>query len=100
MSRVAHLRRLEQFGAGARRLMGEDPSAVLKEIHAVVLKQQALFESTYRNILRELEQHGVSIIRENELNPEQEAFIREFYQQRLRPTLIPLMVNHLTEFPS
>ncbi len=97
--RVADLRRLEQFGAGARRLIGEDPSAVLKEIHEVVLKQQALFESTYRNILRELEQHGISIIRENELNPEQEAFIREFYQQRLRPTLIPLMINHLTEFP-
>jgi len=97
--RVAHLRRLEQFGAGARRLMGEDPAGVLKEIHAIVLKQQALFESTYRSILRELDQHGISIIRENELNAEQEAFIREFYRQRLRPTLIPLMINHLTEFP-
>ena len=97
--RVAHLRRLEQLGAGARRLMGDDPSAVLKEIHAIVLKQQALFESTYRSILQELEQHGISIVRENELNPGQEAYIREFYQQKLRPTLIPLMINHLTEFP-
>ena len=97
--RVAHLRRLEQLGAGARRLMGEDPSAVLKEIHAIVLKQQALFESTYRNILQELEQHGISIVRESELNPAQEAYIKEFYQQKLRPTLIPLMINHLTQFP-
>ena len=97
--RVAHLQRLEQIGAGARRLMGEDPAAILKEIHAVVLKQQALFESTYRNILGELKQHGISIIRENELNPAQEAFIKEFYQQKLRPTLIPLMINHLKEFP-
>ena len=97
--RVAHLRRLEQFGAGARRLMGEDPAAVLKEIHAVVLKQQAQFESTYRSILQELEEHGISIIKENELTPAQEAFIKEFHQQKLRPTLIPLMINHLTEFP-
>ena len=97
--RVALLRRLEQFGAGARRLMSDDPSAVLKEIHAIVLKQQAQFESTYRSILQELDEHGVTIIRENELNPDQEAYIKEFYQQKLRPTLIPLMINHLTEFP-
>ena len=97
--RVAHLRRIEQLGAGARRLMDDDPAAVLKEIHEIVLKQQALFESSYRSILRELEEHGISIIQENDLNPAQEAYIREFYQQRLRPTLIPLMVNHLTEFP-
>ena len=97
--RVAQLRRLEQFGAGARRLMGEDPAAVLKEIHATVLKQQAQFESTYRSILRELQEHGISIITENELSPTQETFIKEFYRQKLRPTLIPLMINHLTEFP-
>ena len=97
--RVAHLRRLEQFGAGARRIINDDPSEVLKEIHEVVLKQQALFESTYRSILQELDQHGVSIIKEDDLNPAQGAYIREFYQQKLRPTLIPLMINHLTEFP-
>ena len=97
--RVAHLRRLEQLGAGARRLMGEDPSAVLKEIHALVLKQQAQFESAYRSILQELKEHGISIVKENELNPTQEAFIKEFYRQKLRPTLIPLMINHLKEFP-
>ena len=97
--RVAHLRRLEQLGAGARRLMGEDPSAVLKEIHALVLKQQAQFESAYRSILQELQEHGISIVKENELNPAQEAFIKEFYRQKLRPTLIPLMINHLKEFP-
>lgn len=97
--RVAYLRRLEQLGAGVRRIVGEDPSAVLNEIHSVVLKQQALFESAYRSILRELQDHGISIIRENELNPAQEAYIKEFYRQKLRPTLIPLMINHLTEFP-
>ena len=97
--RVAHLRRLDQLGAGARRLMGEDPSAVLKEIHALVLKQQAQFESAYRSILQELQEHGISIVKENELNPAQEAFIKEFYRQKLRPTLIPLMINHLKEFP-
>ena len=97
--RVAHLRRLEQLGAGARRLMGEDPSAVLKEIHALVLKQQAQFESAYRSILQELQEHGISIVKENELNPTQEVFIKEFYRQKLRPTLIPLMINHLKEFP-
>ncbi len=97
--RVAHLRRLESFGPGARKLVGDDPPAVLKEIHAVVLKQQALFESTYRSILGELHQHGISIIGENDLNPAQEAFIRDFYRQRLRPSLIPLMVNHLEKFP-
>ena len=97
--RVALLRRLEQFGAGARRLMRDDPSTVLKEIHAIVLKQQAQFESTYRSILQELHEHGITIIKENELNAAQEAYIKEFYQQKLRPTLIPLMINHLTEFP-
>ena len=97
--RVAHLRRLEQFGAGARRIINDDPSEILKEIHEVVLKQQALFESTYRSILQELEQDGISIIKEDELNPAQEAYIREFHRQKLRPTLIPLMINHLTEFP-
>ncbi|MDE0342595.1 MAG: polyphosphate kinase 1 [Deltaproteobacteria bacterium] len=97
--RVAHLRRLEQIGAGARRLMGDDPAQVLQEIHSVVLKQQADFESIYRNILGELRHHGISIITEKDLNRDQQAFIEEFYQQKLRPNLIPLMINHLTEFP-
>ncbi|MCY4489288.1 MAG: polyphosphate kinase 1 [Deltaproteobacteria bacterium] len=97
--RVAHLRRLEQIRAGARRLMGDDPAQVLQEIHAVVLKQQADFESTYRSILGELRRHGISMVTEKDLNRDQQAFIEEFYQQKLRPNLIPLMINHLTEFP-
>lgn len=97
--RVAHLRRLEQIGAGARRLMGDDPAQILQEIHDVVLKQQADFESTYRSILAELHGHGISIVTEKDLNRDQEDFIREFYRQKLRPTLIPLMINHLTKFP-
>lgn len=97
--RVAHLRRLEQLGAGARRLMGEDPAAVLEEIHQIVLEQQALFENAYRNILEELEENGISIVREDQLNPAQESYIEEFYRQKLRPNLIPLMINHLAEFP-
>ncbi len=97
--RVAHLRRLEQMGAGAQRLMGDDPARILQEIHAIVLEQQADFESIYQNMLDELRRHGISIITEKELNRDQQSFIQEFYRQKLRPTLIPLMINHLKEFP-
>lgn len=97
--RVAHLRRLVQLGSGARRVIGEEPRKVLQEIHRTVLQQQKQFEQTYRQIIRELAEAGVSILRENELSPEQEAFVKDFYEERLRPTLIPLMMNHLREFP-
>jgi len=97
--RVAHLRRLVQLGSGARRVIGEDPSKVLQQIHQTVLKQQTQFEKAYRQIIQELGQAGIWILREDELSEEQEAFVQDFYAQRLRPTLIPLMMNHLRKFP-
>lgn len=97
--RVAHLRRLVQLGRGARRAIGKDPQKLLEKIHKTVLAQQADFETTYRRILDELSSERISILKEDELSAEQEGFVKEFYEQKLRPTLIPLMINHLKEFP-
>jgi polyphosphate kinase len=98
--RVAFLKRLVEVGKPAQQVVGDDPQKVLKKIHRIVLQQQADFEAVYRQILQELAQENIYIIDERQLTDEQAAFVKSYVQQKVRPVLIPLMINQLSQFPA
>lgn len=97
--RVATLRRLSTLKKKAAKLIGEDPAVILDKIYQIVLSQQADFDEIYREILKELAQENIFIVNERELNESQEIFVQNYFREKLRPTLIPIMIDQIESFP-
>lgn len=97
--RVATLRRLAQFGKKSKKIVGMDPKSVLKEIQELVLEQHEQFENVYRDLLTELSRNRIYIINEKQLNEEQTNFVRQFFQQEVRPKLCPIILDEGLRFP-
>ena len=98
--RVATLNRLVAMGKPAVKLIGADPRQVLKDIEKIVLLQQADFDEIYRKLLKELEQHKIFIVDEKELTSHQAEFVQDYFREKVRPQLIPIMIDQVSEFPT
>ena len=98
--RVATLKRLMQLGKKSQLLIDDDPKSTLNEIQKIVTRQQKQFEEYYEAILKELKRQNITIVNEKQLTPEQEAFITSYFQEKVRPAIVPLMASQLPEFPS
>lgn len=97
--RVATLRRMTKLGKKAWGLIGEDPSRILERIQKIVISQQARFETTYTNLLQELTKKQIFIINENQLNKEQGIFVKNYFNEKVQPTLMPIMIDTAPQFP-
>ena len=100
--RVATVRRMamtQMNKADNKHFVGGKPSDVLKEISEIVLRQEKRFENIYQRILKDLAREKIFIINENQLNAEQAEFIKDYFHDKIQPTLIPIMVNQVPEFP-
>ncbi|MBT4482626.1 MAG: polyphosphate kinase 1 [Candidatus Latescibacteria bacterium] len=97
--RVATIKRIMKEGKKAKVLLGENPVKIFNEIEQTVIKQQETFDEIYRNILKELEKNKVFIINEKQLTSEQGEHVKEYFHHKVRPTLFPVMIDNLDEFP-
>lgn len=97
--RVATLKRMIQFGAKARMHLEENPEEILEEIQMIVLNQQSEFNRIWEGILEELKERKIFLVTENELTPEQEDFVRTYYEEEVSPNVIPLMIESIPDFP-
>ncbi|NOZ47453.1 MAG: polyphosphate kinase 1 [Chlorobi bacterium] len=70
----------------------------MKQIQKIVVKQLKQFEAIYQNILRELALEQIYILNENELSKEQKTFVHDYFTDKVRPKLIPLMMNQFENF--
>jgi polyphosphate kinase len=98
--RVATLRRLSQFGARSKIILGYSPKATLKSIHEIVLSQNARFEKIYSGLIQELGKHKIHIINEKELNPEQTEFVQKYFHSQVRTRLMPFLIEKDSELPN
>lgn len=97
--RVATLKRVVKHQKKAEGLMGEHPKRLLDKIQKIVIEQQNKFERTYQTIIRRLEEHNISIINEKQLSTEQGHFVREYFREKVMPSLFPIMLDTNTSFP-
>ncbi len=67
--RVATLKRLSQFGAKSKNILGYNPKATLKKVHEIVLAQNTKFEKIYSSLIQELDKHKIHIVNEKQLKP-------------------------------
>ncbi|MBN2735524.1 MAG: polyphosphate kinase 1 [Spirochaetales bacterium] len=97
--RVATLSRLSKIGKRAVRILGYDPKKVLQQVNKTVIMQQKQFDCIYDSIKKELDNEHVHIISEMDLTEEQGHFVHSYFQKKIRPKLIPIMIDQINEFP-
>jgi len=97
--RVATVRRIDALRGKKKLLGGETPQVLLKKIQSVVVQQQEKFEKIYEELINELERYNIHVVNETQLTEEQGRFVEDFYHERIRPILVPIMLQHTREFP-
>ncbi len=98
--RVATLKRLSNIGKKSFEMLGYKPSDVLQEIQEIVLTQREKFEEAYQDILEDLKKHNIYIVNETQLDNTQGEYVKQYFDKKVRPRLMPIMLDHVVEFPS
>ena len=98
--RYAAIRRMSLENIDTKSILGETSAdQLLKDITEIVIEHQSESLRILNDIEKKLEKEGIYIINEKEINKEQEAFIKEFFIQKVSPALVTIMLNDLVEFP-
>ena len=98
--RVAALRRMIGFGDKANMHLERNPQEIIDDIQMTVLNHQSEFNRIWEGILNELKNEKIFLTKENELNKEQQAFVRNYYEEEVSSNVIPLMIESIPNFPS
>ena len=98
--RVATLKRLSELDLDkSQELLGDDPKGILKELNQIVLEQRQKYEALQDTLIRELEKEDIFFIREDALTPKQKDFALRYFIQKVRPQLMPIMIDQVGHFP-
>jgi polyphosphate kinase len=97
--RVAAIKRMSKFPKKANEIMGEDPVSLLDKIQKKVIEQQNKFDKLYETITKELAKEHIYIINEKQLTKEQGVFVKEFFREKVLPSLVPIMLDSTPQFP-
>jgi polyphosphate kinase len=100
--RVASLKRMASYTKSNNVVSGYTNvyyKGILNEIQEIVLAQQQQFEQIWKQILQELKQQKIFLLRETQLNKEQQHFISAYFDNEVRSNTIPLMLSHIPQFP-
>ena len=98
--RYAAIRRMSLEHIDTKPILGDiSAEQLLKDITEIVIEHQSESLRILNDIEKKLEKEGIYIINEKEINKEQEAFIKDFFIQKVSPELVTIMLNDLVEFP-
>lgn len=97
--RIATLKRLVIVGKKAKATIHYKPKKILAEVQQKVLQQSKLFEKIFKEVQRELRKHKVFIINEKQLSAKQKEFVKNYFNELVRPALVPIMINQVKTFP-
>ena len=101
--RVATVKRMMDYDRNIsrdmRKTIGDKPKNVLKQIQAEVIELQSRFQKIYQGIIQELERENIFIINEKQLNSSQGEFVKNFFEEKVRPVLAVIMLHNVDTFP-
>jgi len=99
MIRVAGLMQQKSAGLRKRDISGLTPNQQLREISLSVHDMIARQNEAIKTALSEISDHGFSLLRQNQWNQEQRAYIKTYFQNEIMPTLTPLAMNKFNPPP-
>jgi len=75
------------------------PRELHDRILEIVGRQQLKVQEIFSGIFEELKKDGISLINEKQLTPKQGIFVRKYFQRRVLPNLVPIMLSRKNPFP-
>ncbi len=97
--RVATLSRMVRLGKTAKVHLEVNPEKILRQIQQKVLQQQTEFDRIWGEINRELEAQNIHLKNEKGLTKKQRDFVRQYFDERVRTQLVPLMIESIPTTP-
>ena len=98
--RVATVRRMVDLGKDEENLLGNcTPKALYDNIQEIVNGHQQKVQAIFKNIIDELEENGIFLLDETELNHQQGVFVKKYFYDKVLPNLVPIMLRKKTKFP-
>jgi polyphosphate kinase len=100
--RVATLKRMAELGGGkskANMHLEQSPEKILNEIQGIVLEQGDTFDAIWEGIRTEMEGEKIFLVTETELDPHQQQFVQNYFEEEVRSNTIPLMIESIPTMP-
>ncbi len=98
--RVASVKRMIQHNLEGDDLLGNyTPEQLHEKIEAIVVEQQKDFDNIYNQIVEGLAQSKIFFLDETQLSKAQGVFVREYFNEKILPNLVPIMLMQTREFP-
>ncbi len=97
--RVATLRRAMGVSKKPIDPMDFDPEETLQEIQEIINAQQEKFDHLFHLVTEQLTKSGVSLLNEKQILKEHIPFLKDYYEEQIKPYLIPVILNHRIPFP-
>lgn len=98
--RVATVKRMLALNKKERSTLQMQPDEVFEGIQKIVVRQEAKFKKAQKAAIKDLEGHGIFMINESQLSPEQEVVVDDYFRTKVRGTLVPLLIDSKSKFPS
>jgi polyphosphate kinase len=97
--RVGSLQRMIDVGIKSKTIFGGTPKKIFKGIHDEVVFLGEKFDKVFAELQEELKKEKIFIIDETQLTKEQGKFVQNYFEQQVRPRLVPIMLDSIPEFP-
>jgi len=92
--RVAGLKRaLLVDEKSAKQIFFEKPQLILEELNHRLIKQQKKFDKVWDDVQIEMAKQGVFIKSSEDLNEDQQNFVKDYYLKQVESSVIPLLLD-------
>lgn len=98
--RYAYVRRISLTGKSGKREFGMSATELLDEITAIVLEQQLKAQKILDKLVEELAGKDIFIVDENNVQEFHTDFIKDYYIDKVSPSLMTIMLDQIDEFPN
>lgn len=100
--RVATLKRMAELTgpkSKAHMHLEQSPEKILNDIQGIVLEQGDTFDAVWEGIRKEMEGEKIFLVTETELDPHQQHFVQNYFEEEVRSNTIPLMIESIPTMP-
>lgn len=99
--RLSNLMRMSRSKTRAQKMLsgGYRAGELLALVKDKIDKNQLIADEIFRGITQELEDHGVRLLKQDQLSEEQRNFCLDYFANVVNPRLVPLIINKKAAFP-
>jgi len=91
--RMAYHRYLVRVNKSTKQELEFDPKLAIKEIRRLVNSQQELYSQVYTQIINELKEYNIHLLRRLDLNEEQREFVENYFKDYMLPYVQPVLLH-------